>query len=577
MINNILHPSIEGEDWFKWRSAYEGGRSFIDRYLKMFSKREDKEDFDARKAMTYCPRFAGAALDDIKISIAERLSDVTRLGGSESYKAAIRGEDGGVDLVGNTMNSFISTSIITELLAMRRVGIYVDMPPLPEKSTLIDVQGKRPYLYYYTTEQIKSWTCGINPHDLTSILLEDRIEKYDPDTNFPCGLETVYRKIFKNSEGVFVQFFQCNDKGEYPKATDVEPIRLGISRIPFVPVELNLSLMNIIADYQIALMNLDSSDINYLIKSNFQFYVEQADSRGQSAYGAQPGDAKDQTKPVEREIKVGATKGRQVPMNANFMPAFIHPSSEPMQISMAKQEQIKKEIRQLLNLSISNVAPPGLASAESKAADMSSLESGLSFIGMRLEIAERQIAEIWSEYEGKRDEIPTISYPTTYSIKTDAERREEAKQIIEIGDSIRSVIARKELAKRCALTLLGSKVSAETLTKIYEEIDKMEIIVFSHDNMAKDIELGLIDLKRASKALLYPNGAVEDAAEDHIDRLIRIASTQTPPGENGASSPAARGLKDLDSDPNSGKKERKAANDTTKDDVVVDKTRGEGK
>jgi hypothetical protein len=43
--------------------------------------------------------------------------------------------------------------------------------------------------------------------------------------------------------------------------------------------------MEDIADYQIALMNLESSDINYMLKSNFPFYVEQYDPRAEMNFG----------------------------------------------------------------------------------------------------------------------------------------------------------------------------------------------------------------------------------------------------------------------------------------------------
>ena len=50
---------------------------------------------------------------------------------------------------------------------------------------------------------------------------------------------------------------------------------IDIPEIPFVLMELDTSLMTDIADYQISLLNLASSDVNYALKSNFPFYVAQ--------------------------------------------------------------------------------------------------------------------------------------------------------------------------------------------------------------------------------------------------------------------------------------------------------------
>ena len=84
-------------DWEKWRRSYEGGDNFRDSYLERFSNREDQADFATRKNITPVPKFAGAAINDIRNAIYQRLRDVVRKGGSDVYQAAVNGNNLGVD------------------------------------------------------------------------------------------------------------------------------------------------------------------------------------------------------------------------------------------------------------------------------------------------------------------------------------------------------------------------------------------------------------------------------------------------------------------------------------------------
>ncbi len=58
---------------------------------------------------------------------------------------------------------------------------------------------------------------------------------------------------------------------------------------------------------------------------------------------------------------------------------------------MSKQQQLKQDIRDLVNLNLSNIKPK-LQSAESKQIDEHGLEAGLSALGLVLEHAERKAA-----------------------------------------------------------------------------------------------------------------------------------------------------------------------------------------
>jgi hypothetical protein len=98
-------------DWAKWRLSYEGGDMFRETYLEKFSGREDPTDFATRKNMTPVPKFAGAAINDIRNAIYQRMRDITRKGGSKTYQNAVNGLDLGVDRRGATMNAFVGVKV----------------------------------------------------------------------------------------------------------------------------------------------------------------------------------------------------------------------------------------------------------------------------------------------------------------------------------------------------------------------------------------------------------------------------------------------------------------------------------
>ena len=52
-----------------------------------------------------------------------------------------------------------------------------------------------------------------------------------------------------------------------------------MTRIPFVLLDIGDSMIKDVVNHQIALLNLGSSDVNYALKSNFPFYIEQKDQR----------------------------------------------------------------------------------------------------------------------------------------------------------------------------------------------------------------------------------------------------------------------------------------------------------
>ena len=167
--------------------TYDGGDEFRETYLEKFSRREDQADFNARKAMTPVPKFAGAAINDIRNAIYQRMRDITRKGGSKAYQDAVNGNNLGVDHRGATMNAFLGVKVLTELLVMGRVGVFVDAPLVPADATLADIGGVAPYLYKYDIEDILSWTCSKpeEPSEFQAVLLRDTVMQFDQSYFLP--------------------------------------------------------------------------------------------------------------------------------------------------------------------------------------------------------------------------------------------------------------------------------------------------------------------------------------------------------------------------------------------------------
>lgn len=540
MLNIVAtrHPQYAKcvEDWTKWRLTYEGGKRFINTYLKEYSKRETPDEFQKRKEMTYCPRFAGSAIEEVKNNIAHRLCDVTRHSNDKNYLAAINGKNGGVDLNDSTMDYYVSEHILPELLTMSRVGVYVDMPD-DIGETLIDNINKRPYVYLYYAEDIVCWNGSYvdNCYTYTSLLLKDMSDNIDAETNLVTGQYKQYKHFLLTREGVLVSFYDT--KGKKRK----EQLLQGLTKIPFVLFELPRSLLQDVADYQIALLNIESSDINYITKSNFPFYVEPYDPRTESGFFRQETD--DPTK--RKEVVNGPSGGRRYPKESNA-PEFIHPSPEPLMASITKQRQIKDDIRTLLSLNLASLDSQ-YASAESKGMDDRAMEAGLAAIAKVLQKGEQQIANFWAQYTNI--EPPTITYPKNYNLLTVYDRLNQAKTYAEMMTVVPSVTCQKEIAIKISETLVSSSVGPDVLERIKDEILAAEYMSSNPTDIGLDLEHGLVSTVTASKARGYADGEVEQAKKDHAERIARIQQSQSGAGGK-LTNPKDRGVTDLNSGSN---------------------------
>lgn len=509
------HPEYLSSAWSKYRHIKDGGDAFIDAYLVKFSDRESNDNFLERKQITPIPGFASAAIIDVRNSIYQRMSDITRLGGSDSYREAVLGKNNGIDLTSATMNHFIGAQVLPELLFLGKVGVYIDMPELVE-TTVSETKNIHPYVYIYTAEEIVNWvyTQTDNGIEFEKLLLEEVYTEYD-ELGLPKGTATRYRYLKKEGNVVTVQYL--DNQGA---AIETEPERqLGIDTIPFVLLELDKSLLKDIANHQIALMNLESSDISYALKSNFPFYTEQYSGKFQSGHlkGAEEGDP--------TEIELGNIQGRRYTIGMD-RPEFISPPSEPLLASMAKQTQLKEDIRALINLALSSIRPK-FASAEAKQFDERGLESGLSFLGLILELGEQQIANIYHKYEGDL-EITTINYPERWGLKTDIQRIEEAKRLDELSALVPSKTFQKANAKEKVRILMSAKSTSEELQQMLAEIDAANYMTGDAETIHGDIEKGIVSLETAALARGYAADEPKKAEEDHAKRLKRIQDSQEP-------------------------------------------------
>jgi len=577
--------------WATWREVYDGGESYAKQYLRKFTERETDADFIARLEITPIPTYAKAAVNDVRNSIFQRMRDITRRGGSNTYMKAVAGEQRGVDLKGSTMSGFLGIDILTELLILGKVGIYIDMPHL-NGPTLADVGNARPYLYLYQAEDILAWSASRpeEPSEFQALLLRDtgidftQHEVYG--INLPDKEFERYRLIWIDEKTGFVniQFYDSESIPITPDGypSDGTPITLALRRIPFVLMDIGDSLLKDVANHQAALLNLTSSDVAYALKANFPFYVEQQDMRAVGDHLKHPVNPDGSAmaggqRAAGKEINVGPTHGRVYDLRAK-LPAFIHPSPEPLEASLKLQEKLEDDIRKLVNLAVTNKIGKRATSAEALKMSDQGLEAGLSYIGLVLENSERKIAAHWGAYEeknpGKR-QIATIKYPDRYSLKTDKDRIEEAEKLSDLMFTVPGNAVKKELAKNIVVALLAGKINVDTLDEIFQEIEKADYTTSNPEIIIRAKEAGLVGEQVASMALGFPKKEYLQAREDHAERARRIleAQTSSQAGEN----PAARGVADLSKAPTEeGRIERAGATDPTFKETTKKPVRGEG-
>jgi hypothetical protein len=589
-INELKHPHFIANElnWLKWRLTAVGGTEFLRHYLVKYSKLEGDDEFAARKKISYVAAFAKKGLNKIRNAVFKRMVDIVRTGGPRTYQDACSVKDvRGVDLQGSSMTAYLAREVLPEMLSMAKVGVYVDMPRLPGP-TVADKGNLRPYVYTYRAEHIRSWAVNKDgdPSEFVAVLLED--SDYNCDDKWellPFQMVTSYRYVWiDRATGLVNLKFYNQDYDEKGVAYWAEgpPIELTIRKIPFVVFNLSDSLLADAADYQIALMNLNSADLGFALKANYPVYTEQIDWRSESPHlksstltntQASSWDAMSSQITVNadqvRQIKLGAMGGRQYPKEMD-RPGFIHPSSEPMQVSMAKEEQMKREMDELITHSLSTLSPTQEAQRTSEEDDQT---AGLHYIGLALETGERKLAEFWAMYDG--GEPAKINYPTDYTLTTEEERQKRATFYKEMIPQIPSKTGQKEVAIRMVKALLENASDPKDLEKAIDEVRKAVVIFSDPEGVKTDLEQGLVSRKLASIIRGYPEGEAENAKEEYEERLKAINVSQAPGGGTGALADTGQARGVDGADPTAGKKEKDASQkNQDKEPVPHDKTRG---
>jgi len=528
---SFLHPTRLSNyyETEKYRYVYEGGQRFLHKYLYKFSERETNEEFNRRKLLTPIPSFAKTAINEVRNSIFQRLVDVTRTGGSKTYRASVIGEARGVDRHKRSMTAYLGEKVIHELLVMGTVGIWVDAPrETPQSVAAAAVSDFSPYLYHYRLEDILNWDYDSETGELTRIILRDQDVGFDTELGFPSGTSTKYRKAWIDEDDGYVriQISAHTNFADSENGKEAEIIKLNLKKIPFVIGDLGTSLMSEIANHQIALLNLSSSNVSYSVGGLFSFYTEQRNKNvGSHLIGGQVGADGSQLGNGENtkdHIDVGAFKGRAYQEGMD-RPGFIHPSSEPLKASMEMCERLKDEIRQLVSLAITNLGTR--TSGESKAADQQGLEAGLSFIGLVLETMEREIAEHWHAYE-EDSNVPTIKYPNRWNLRTSEQRIDEATKVYEAACKIPGETAKKVASKLFINALVGNHVSTTVLDQIHAEIDNSAYTTSDPLIIQMGHELGIISGATASGALGFKQTEAKKAQDEYVEKQRRVAEAQ---------------------------------------------------
>lgn len=549
-VIDLQHPvyAAKREDWFLWRTVGEGGRPFVDEYL-LKREGESDSDFQIRLDLTYIPSFAKSALKQVQNSIRQRLVGVNRAGGTKVYQEGVRGVNNtGVDRTGSSMNKFIGDAVLWELVLQGRVGVFVDAPKATQGATVADDLEFSPYLYFYKTENIINWSMDPkNPQRFTGLLLKELVEKVDEETGLAEDWVERFR-FYRLGESGNVEVSFYNEKGEqFNPETDTpatSPEILDLTEIPFVLFELSDSLLTDIANHQIALLNLASSDMKYTWQGNTVFLAEHYDPNSvdwsQQAVdddGTGAGTAAGAITDREgRDTRfLGTDVGVRVPKDMAF-PKYVSPDPGPLRASIEKQEQIKREITDLLNQQLKVISSSGPDTAQ---ASEHKEEDGLKAIGDELEYGENKIARIWAMYEGQ-ERAAEVKYPENYEYKTDADRREEAKEQAKLLFVTPSPTAQKAIAKRIVDTMLGGFVTNQEIDKMKKEIEASNGVISDPEILIKLIENDTVSPETVATLLGFDPSEAKKAMDARIERTKELADAQGK-----LDNPAARGAPDL--------------------------------
>jgi hypothetical protein len=208
---------------------------------------------------------------------------------------------------------------------------------------------------------------------------------------------------------------------------------------------------------------------------------------------------------------------------------------------MEKQEQIKKEINEIINQTLKNISS-GNSSAESKKVSERKEEDGLKAIGEELEYGEVKIAHFFALYEGSEISAE-IHYPENFQFKNDADKRTEASELEKLLSCTPSVTGQKAIAKKLIKSLIGDDITEQDLTKIYSEIDSAPGAISNPQQLSELVDLNILSPETAAIQAGFDKSEAVKAKDAATERAVAIATAQSL-GTQGA-----RGNNDLSPTP----------------------------
>lgn len=556
------HPEFKklNGDWAMWRLAYEGGPEFIAACLKRYSRRENFLDYRDRLELAFNSAHVTKALNRYRNAILSAMHEVKR----EGDKRYLDMCNTNVDLKNNSMTAFMGLQFLPLLMAQGKRFICVDAPPKDDAETKDEEPGN-PWVWAVNCENVRSWSYDAKGQ-LKAIAILESIDSVDEETQLVNGSSQrtrYYRMVdanfkltpdkgstFKSVQGpgVLLRFLDNEDKDI------LQPIVLDLSRIPVIESRMVQALCKDIAGHAKALVNLNSTDMNFLFRGNFPIFTKQ---RGNGGNGIKPVNKHNaiqpgrETETMDRTVdgednrpstESGTNKGQYYEMKAE-RPGFISPGTENVKVSMDKQAKITDDIDELLDLSLASQAKGKLMqSGSSKKADRVDLDAGLGYVGQLMETAEREVAEVVHEFMGSTAK-PLVKYPTTYSIKTEEERVSDAKDLFAVASEPNEPTAQAELHKRGIELMLGTVVDSDTMDTILSAVDKKVADGEWFDlNAARalavqaDIAAGIGSKEGSCARRWLPEGEAAEAQDEASTTANALSGGPNPPmpGQPGA-------------------------------------------
>lgn len=567
------HPEwVErAEDWVRWRLCYEGGKDYIKANLHKYSRRETDRDFEQRERLTYNPADATQGVDVFRNSLMSKLHEVQRKGDAR-YLESMNND---VDLKGNSMGLFMGLDVAPLLMAVGRRFVCVDSPAYDYNATADEAKGQ-PYCWAINPEDIVTWNVDDETDELVAALISESYEIVDPDLGVvtKCGHRWRFMRLLASGTTwtspasrkykipatvlttptdraqVLLRLLDDNNQDmQVPKLID-------IPRLPLILGLLRQALLRDVERVQRASLQLCSTDMSFLYRSNFPQQVRQVDTTKRSLRAAsskRPTGINNETELINKTVEDEEFRERsEVGPNRALVfgkdmiaPGYIAPPTDNCKLSMAKQEKMSEQIKIMLDQGMVSIGLKQVQqSGESKRMDRLGVDTGLAVVGKVMEGMEKEIAEVWHLFL-KSGTDQAIAYPKDYAIKSADERQAETQRLQDIKLSVRSETFQKSVEKQQVYTMMqGTDTQADIDTAV-KEVQSAPWIDFNVARAAvvqADVAAGMCSKGFGSELRGYPKGEADEAQAEVIAHANALSGGEvTPAGPGGAPADAKPG------------------------------------